>query len=83
MRIYKKNPNRTAQEIANEIKKSDRYGFWDTITKEGYDWLYMHANSIAQLVEELLDNKYYIVITREKDNGLYTINVQWNEIDSN
>ena len=83
MKIYKKNPNRTAQEIANEIKKNDRYGFGDTITKEGYDWLYMHANSLAQLVEELLDNKYYVSIGRGKEYGEYEIQVEWREIDSN
>lgn len=72
-----KDANRTASAIANEIKQSDSWGFRANISKEAYKWLDMNANSLASLVEELLDGKYYIVITRGKEYGECYIQVEW------
>lgn len=81
--IYKSNPNKTAQSIVDSIcnnKKNITVG----ISKDGYDWLYMNANSLAHLVEELLADRlggeYYVVITREKEYGEYIMHVEYNEV---
>lgn len=81
MKIYMKDANRTASAIANEIKQSDSWGFKENISKEAYKWLDMNANSLASLVEELLDGKYYIVITRGKEYGECYIQVEWHDVN--
>lgn len=82
MRIYQKNNNKTAAEIAEKIKRSEFFGFKEKISAEAYKWLYMHAGSLASLVEELLDGKYYVSIGRNKEYGEYEIQVEWREIDT-
>ena len=83
MRIYRKNPNKTAENIVNEI-----YVNGDNITveisKAAYDWLYLNANLLANLVEELLSDRlggeYYVVITREKDYD-YSMHIECNKVN--
>lgn len=75
--MYMKDANRTASAIANEIKQSDSWGFKENISKQAYKWLEMNANSLAHLVEDLLEEKYHIVITRGKEYGECYIQVEW------
>lgn len=77
MKFYMKNANRTASAIANEIKQSDSWGFRANISKQAYKWLDMNANSLAHLVEDLLEDKYHIVITRGKEYSECYIQVEW------
>lgn len=77
MKMYMKDANRTASAIANEIKQSDSWGFKENISKQAYKWLEMNANSLAHLVEDLLEEKYHIVITRGKEYGECYIQVEW------
>jgi hypothetical protein len=77
MRIYRKDANRTANAIAEVIKKSELWGTSERISKEAYDWLYMNANSLAQLVEELLNDDYTVWIEREKEYGEYGMHIEW------
>lgn len=81
MRIYTKDANRTASAIAEEIKFDESYGsFSSKVSDAAYKWLNWHAGSLAHLVEDLLDYKYYVVITRENEYGEHYIHVEWNEI---
>ena len=81
MRIYTKNLNKTAESIVSSIINGTK-GF--KISKAAYDWLYMNANSLSSLVEELLSDKlggyYYVVIDREKRFGEYWMYVDYNEV---
>lgn len=77
MRVYKKDMDKTANTIAEIIKKSDEVATYERISKETYDWLYMNANPIAYMVEKLLNHRYVVGITREKENGEYFMHIGW------
>ena len=77
MRVYQKDANRTANAIAELIKKSNEVATDERISKGAYDWLYMNANSLASLVEKLLDYTRIVAITREKEYGEYFIHIEW------
>lgn len=83
MKIYRKNPNKTAESIVNEICNNGN-AITVEISKAAYDWLYMNANSLANLVEELLSDRlggeYYVVITREKDYD-YSMHIECNKVN--
>lgn len=86
MRVYQKNLNKTAESIVNEILRYDGlYGMSFDISKAAYDWLYMNANSLASLVEEVLSDKlggeYYVVVERYMDNGDYSMHVEYNKVE--
>lgn len=81
MRIYQKDANRTANAIAEVIKKSDKYGTDERISKDAYYWLYQNANSLAELVEELLDYKYAVWIDERKEYGEYYMHIEWNMVE--
>lgn len=78
MRVYQKDINRTANAIAEVIKR-DKVATQDyeRISKGAYDWLYMNANSLASFVEKLLDYTSIVAITREKEYGEYFMRIDW------
>lgn len=85
MRVYQKNANRTAQEIADMIKEYEnsvtigKRQIIESISYQAYGWLEMNTNPIAHLVEELLDNKYHVTIGRFKLGG-YKIYIDWKKV---
>lgn len=81
MRVYQKDANRTANAIAKVIKKSDKYGTDERISKGAYDWLEWNRASLASLVEELLDDKYYVEIKEFKLYGEYYMHIEWNMVE--
>ena len=82
MKIYSTNLNKTAQAVVSELKNGGNFRTY--VSKQAYDWLQMNANSLASLVEELLNDELgcenYVVITREKENGLCYMAVECNKV---
>jgi hypothetical protein len=88
MKIFRQNPNRTAQEIADNIKAKEfeisltkgKRKIIESITYQGYDWLVINRTSLAELVEELLDGKYSVEITMSYcgKQDCY-MHIEWNE----
>lgn len=91
MRIYQKNPNRTALEIADMIKAKEfeisvtncKRLIIEPISHQAYQWLRMGNTVLASLVEELLDGKYCITI-QEVNFGIgdYYIDIDWKIVES-
>lgn len=81
MRVYQKDINRTANAIAEVIKKSDKFGTDERISKGAYDWLKFNGASLASLVEELFDDddkvKYYVFIEEFKLYGEYYMHIDF------
>lgn len=78
MRIYRKNPNKTAQEIAELIKRADKNVFEKKISKEAYKWLTIeNMKSLAKMVEEIFDGKFHIIVGSDK----YVIRIIWHEVE--
>jgi len=84
MKIYRKNVNKTAESIVNKICNNGDVIIVE-ISKAAYDWLYMNAGSLANLVEKLLSDRlggeYYVVINREKDYD-YSMHVEWYKVNN-
>lgn len=86
MRFYKKDLNKTAEYIISTILGYEGVAMSFDISKDAYDWLYLNANSLANLIEELLNDKlgkkHYVVVHRYKDDyGDYSMYVEFNEIN--
>ena len=90
MKIYRKNPNRTAQEIADMIKAKEfeisvtngKRKIIEPITFQGLHWLSIAHTSLAELIEELFDNKYSVTITLGyygKDDCY--MHIEWNMVE--
>lgn len=75
-----KDANRTACAIANKIKQSGYIPINEKISQEAYKWLEHNANSLATLVEELLDSKFEVYIIGDIEEGEYYIHVEWNRV---
>ena len=80
MTIYTKDANRTASAIARRIDACG-CGFTEKVSDAAYKWLDWNAGSLAHRTENLLDNKYYITITREIEYGEKCIHVEWRWIN--
>lgn len=90
MRIYRKNLNKTAESIVGLIKEgkdakiapNGMEFIYELTSYEAYRWLKMNANPLAELVEELLDDKYKVVITpnygERVDCGMY---IEWKMVE--